>query len=64
MQSLKQILGWEESRSNLLNVCFSTLIVLALLTVAVGLHVEFTEAGVPDSLQRCQAALDVVFFRK
>lgn len=45
MQSLKQILGWEETRSNFLNVCFSALIVLALFTVAVGLHVEFTAPG-------------------
>ncbi|MSS72810.1 MAG: hypothetical protein EXS64_15150 [Candidatus Latescibacteria bacterium] len=48
MRTFKQILGWEEGRGNLLNLCFSALIVLALFTVAVGLHVEFTAPG--DSL--------------
>ena len=45
MRTFKQILGWEEGRCSLLNVCFSALIVLALFTVAVGLHVEFTAPG-------------------
>ncbi|OGG45777.1 MAG: hypothetical protein A3F84_12310 [Candidatus Handelsmanbacteria bacterium RIFCSPLOWO2_12_FULL_64_10] len=50
MQSLKQILGWEEGRSRFLNICFSTLIVLALFTVALGLHLEFTALDVRDGL--------------
>jgi len=51
MQTLKQVLGWEEGRGKLMNLCFSLTVVIALIIVAVGLHLEFTAPGAPEGLR-------------